>query len=207
MQSPAMPLPKRWPKQVKLAILHVISLAHWALIQSRSWAADSPLQRVRLAGQLDQARNEIALLREELRIKDVRMARIPPHQRPFYPPAERMAILELRAARGWNLEQTARACQVEPATISTWMKRIDEEGEKALIKLPAPVNKFPAFVAHIVTRLKILCPTLGKKRIAQLLARAGLHLSATSVARFIKKPVPPVPPLTTKSATITHEPS
>jgi hypothetical protein len=31
--------------------------------------------------------------------KDARMARINPHRRPYYPPTERMAILELRAAR------------------------------------------------------------------------------------------------------------
>lgn len=105
MNPAAIPLPDHWPKQVKSAILHAISLAHWSLIHSRAWAADSPLQRVRLAGLLDQARNEVALLKDELRIKDARMARIPPHHRPFYPPTERMAILELRAARGWNLDQ------------------------------------------------------------------------------------------------------
>jgi hypothetical protein len=34
------------------------------------------------------------------------MAQIPAHRRPHYPPTERMAILELRAARGWNQVQT-----------------------------------------------------------------------------------------------------
>jgi hypothetical protein len=38
------------------------------------------------------------------------------------------------------------------------------------------VNKFPNFVRHIVQRLKVLCPSLGKVKIAQMLARAGLHL-------------------------------
>ncbi len=205
-------LPGTWPKQVKSAILHVISLAHWALIYSRSWTADSPLQRVRLKCKLDQAENENLLLREELRIKDARMAKFPSHQRPFYLPTDRLAILELRAARGWNLDQTARAFLVEPATISTWMKRIDEEGEQALVKLPAPINKFPAFVVHVVQRLKVLCPAMGKKRIAQMLARASLSISATSVARFLKQiPLPPPPsirqrPDFAKGSTINHEP-
>jgi hypothetical protein len=47
---------------------------------------------------VDRARQEIALLREELRIKDARMASIPPRRRPHYPPKERLAILELKAA-------------------------------------------------------------------------------------------------------------
>ena len=65
--------------------------------------------RVRLKAENDRLRQEIALLREEIRIKDLRIVRIPPHRRPFYPPTERMAILELKAARAWSLEQTARA--------------------------------------------------------------------------------------------------
>ncbi len=45
---------------------------------------------------------EIALLREELRIIGARMARVSPQRRPQYTPVERMAILELRAMRGWS---------------------------------------------------------------------------------------------------------
>jgi hypothetical protein len=36
-------------------------------------------------------------------------------------------------------------------------------------------------------RLKTLCPTLGKVKIAQILARAGLHLGATTVGRILKE--------------------
>jgi len=46
-----------------------------------------------------QLRQEVALLREKMRIKDARMLRIPAQRRPHYPPIERLAILELRAAR------------------------------------------------------------------------------------------------------------
>ncbi len=44
---------------------------------------------------------------------------------------------------------------------------------------PPPVNKFPEFVSHAVRRLKTLCPSMGKVKIAQILARAGLHLGMT----------------------------
>jgi len=196
MKYSDIPLPKAWPKNVKVAMINIISLAHAAITFSRSWCADSPLKRVQLAGELNQAKQEIALVREEKRIKDGRTARIPPHHRPFYPPTERMAILALKAARGWNLEQTARAFLVEPDTISCWMKRLDEDGEQALVTLPTPVNKYPDFVALAVQQLKILCPVMGKKRIAQILVRLGLQLSASSAGRFMKQkhqPQNPVP--------------
>lgn len=74
------------------------------------------------------------------------MARIPSPQRPHYPPTERLAILELKAARGWSLEQTAKAFLVTAATIAAWMNRLDEDGPDALVQVRTPVNKFPQFV-------------------------------------------------------------
>jgi hypothetical protein len=53
------------------------------------------------------------------------------------------------------------------------MKRIDE-GE-SLVETPVPVNKYPDFVRYIVQRLRVLCPTMGKRKIAEVLARAGMH--------------------------------
>jgi transposase InsO family protein len=168
-------------------MLHAISLAQFALAYTRGWAANCPNARVRLRARLDRAHQEIALLREQMRINNVRMELISPNQRPHYPPTERMAILELKAIRGWSLEQTAKAFLVTPATIASWMKRLDKEGSDALVQLPVPVNKFPAFVSHVVQRLKTLCPTMGKVKIAQTLARAGLHLGATTVGRILKE--------------------
>ena len=63
---------------------------------------------------------------------------------------------------------------------------------------PQPVNKFPEAVSYLVQRLKVLCPALGKRKIAAKLARAGLHLSPSSVARMLVKPpaARPAPPET-----------
>jgi hypothetical protein len=52
-----------------------------------------------------------------LTFKDARMGGIVAHHRPFYRATERLAILELKAARGWSLEQTAKAFFVCPKTI------------------------------------------------------------------------------------------
>jgi transposase InsO family protein len=143
------------------------------------------MQRVRLAGELERARNEIALLRETLRIKDARMRRIDPQRRPQYRPTDRMAILELRAAQGWTVARTAETFLVDRGTVSMWMKRLDEKGGRALVNTSEPVNRFPEFVAYVVRRLKALCPTMGRRRIAQVLARAGLHLAASTVRRLL----------------------
>jgi hypothetical protein len=181
-----MPLPAGWAKNVKPAVLHVISLANFAIMATRGWAANALNPHARQAAAMDHLSNEVALLREELRIMDTRIAKIDPRHRPFYPPTERMAILELKAARGWSLAQTARVFLVEPDTITAWMKRVDQDSSSALVQLREPVNRFPDFVRYIVCRLKALCPSLGKVKIAQVLARAGLHLCATTVGRMLK---------------------
>ncbi len=117
-QYPAgIPLPRGWPRHVKSAVLHAIALGQYAMAFTRSWAVNSRIARVQLKAENDQLRQEVALLTEEIRIKDARMKRVDPQKRPRYVPAERMAILELRAARGWSAQQTAEALLVTAATI------------------------------------------------------------------------------------------
>ena len=62
-------------------------------------------------------------------------------------------MLELRAARGWSLQQTADTFLVTAATIASWMKRVDEEGPDALVQLREPVNKFPEFGDNYISPL------------------------------------------------------
>jgi transposase InsO family protein len=89
------------------------------------------------------------------------------------------------------MAQTARVFQVTQATIASWCQRLDEQGPTALLRTPVPVNKFPDFVAHLVQRLQVLCPRLGKVKIAQVLARAGLHLGVSTVGRMRRqRPTP-----------------
>jgi transposase InsO family protein len=47
-----------------------------------------------------------------------------------------------------------------------------------------PVNRYSDFVAYLVQRLRVLCPTMGRRRIADVLARAGLHLGPSTVRRM-----------------------
>ncbi len=157
LSSISVPLPGEWPRNARLALLHVVSLAHLALTRTRSWCADSRIARVRLTAEADHLRQEVALLREEIRIKDTRLALIPAAERPRYPPELRMAILALRSARRWSARRAARAFLLTGPTIISWMKRLDEEGPDALVRLPEPVNRFPDFVAVVVQQLRAVC--------------------------------------------------
>jgi len=100
-------LPSSWSRRTRSTILHAVSLARIALLA----ATDRVATAVRVE-------HELAFLREELRIKDARMERVPPRHRPHYPAVERLAILELRAARGWSAAQTAERFFVTEATIA-----------------------------------------------------------------------------------------
>ena len=193
---PVVPLPRGWPRTVKAGVIQAMGLAHLTITYVRGWCANSLLERVRLAGENERLATEVARLHEELRIKDARLAAIPARNRPHYPAPERLAILLLRAARGWSQAQTAACFLLADGTIANWMGRLDEDGPKALVQLPIPVNRFPDFVRHIVTSLRTTCPMLGVQRIADLLARAGLHLGRTTIRRFVRRPGPlpaPVP--------------
>ena len=97
-----------------------------------------------------------------------------------------MKILELRAVCGWSKAQTSRQFLVSKKTIADWCKRLDDPKD-SLLHLGEPVNKFPDFVRHVVRRIKTLNPTFGKKRIADLLCRAGLHLAISTVGRIINE--------------------
>ena len=191
---PTIRVPKSWPACVQSAMLHVVSLAQYAIVHTRSWAADSPNARVRLNVENDQLQQDNALLREEMRIKDVRMACIPPHRRPYYPQTERMDILEVRAARCWSLQQTADAFFVTAATVASWMNRLDEAEPDGLVRLRTPVNKFPEFVRYAVQRLKTLCPTMGKKKLAQVLVLVVAFRIAAMLAILLVAGVGPRPP-------------
>jgi hypothetical protein len=78
---------------------------------------------------------KVAALREELQINGARMQRIDPHRRPKYTPVERMAILELRAMRGWSKVETARHFFVSDDTVRAWLIAVVERFHRTLKEL------------------------------------------------------------------------
>jgi transposase-like protein len=181
-------LPEHWTRHVKSGILQAISLASVAVTAAQGRVA----RHHALRSQLDQANNEIAMLREELAIKDGRWSRSRTRRRPHYSPIQRLRILQLRAARGWTMEKTARVFLIDLHTLQLWIARVDEHGERELIQTRRPVNRYPDFVRHLVRQLKRLFPAMGSERMAQILARIGLYLAATTIRRMAREPYGPL---------------
>jgi transposase InsO family protein len=154
--------------------------------------------KARLLAEVLALKAELARLREEVALKDARMACLPPKRRPHYSPEARLRILALKASQSWSLAATARRFQVSRTTIASWVSA-SAEAESSLLKQRRAVNSLPDFVASVVQQLKVTVPMLGRRKIAQYLARAGLALSASTVARRLKQPPVVPPPRTAES--------
>ncbi len=177
-------LPKDWHSYVRCAVLNVIGIVRVAMLAGREALIRNGDAK---DARIHQLESEVAMLREELRINGARMQRVPSQRRPQYTGVERMAILQLRAMRGWNKAETARHFFVSDDTIRAWLRRVDDD---SLVQTQTPVNRFPDFVRYAVQQIKLFCPTLGKVKIADMLARAGIHIGKTTVGRILKeKPV------------------
>lgn len=187
----SLPLPRDWSATVRNAVLNIICIVRIAMLAGR----EALVQKGDvLYARVHQLESELAMTREELRLVGARMQRLPPQRRPQYTKVERMAILELRALRGWSKAETARRFFVTDDTIRAWLGRADDD---LLVQTTTPVNRFPEFVRYAVQKIKLFCPTLGKVKIANMLARAGIHLGKTTVQRILKeKPAPPPEPPT-----------
>jgi hypothetical protein len=98
--QPRIPLPRGWRRLTKSAIVQPLALSHYAFTIMLARANNDRSRSTRRRAKIDRLNQELALLQEEMRIKDARMERVPPHRRPHYASLERMAIMELRAARG-----------------------------------------------------------------------------------------------------------
>ena len=116
-KAPRIPLPEDWPGYVKAGIIHVISLAQVALTAARARARKRGVV-ARLRAKVEELAEEISRLREELELKDLRMARVKPRRRSHYRGVERLRILALEAARGWSKVQAAERFLLRSATIA-----------------------------------------------------------------------------------------
>ena len=98
-------LPRNWHSYVRSAVLNVVGIVRVAMLAGREALITNGDTK---DARIHQLESEVAMLREELRINGARMQRVAPHRRPQYTGVERMAILQLRAMRGWNKAETAR---------------------------------------------------------------------------------------------------
>jgi hypothetical protein len=105
------PLPKHWLRCVRSAVLHAVSMANVAFTATQTRAENHFDPRTRLEATNDRLQRRVALLLEDLRIKDARMERLPAQRRLHGSPGD--THLE-PAARKWGLGNgelfPARAC-------------------------------------------------------------------------------------------------
>ena len=190
---PSIPFPSGWKRVLNSAVLAAAALHRVALITVRAGFEEGPDPRAALLAEVDRLRERLSVREEELRILSARLALVAPRSRPHYPPKERFAILLLKAKTGWSTTETARRFLVTAATIAGWTKRVDERGEGALVEPRTPVNRHPDRVALIVQETYAAAPGGGRRKIADLLARAGLVLAASTVERLAKRQLPRSP--------------
>jgi len=69
------------------------------------------------------------------------------------------------------------------ATLNSWLDRVDEQGEHALIQIPEPMNRFPTLFWSPGSVVEYHVPDDGKGQDCA----AGLHLSEATVGRMSKK--------------------
>lgn len=189
---PKISLPKGWPEFARVAILHVIALARLAIMHARCWPDGSENDTLRLRSEYDRLQCEVVMLRMELEIKDARIAAIDPHRRPNYSPRQRLQILRLRAARGWNKSQLARRFHVTVQTILNWMRALDDGDPLVGDYEEVKPTRYPDYIRMIIQQIKAFFPILGRGKIADMLGRASLHISQSTVGRIIKEePIDP----------------
>ena len=141
---------------------------------------------------IHQLESEVAMLREELRINSARMRRVRPTGD--------------RSTPAWN---AWRSCNCGPCAVGTNRKRVvtswspttrSETGcaESTMTHSCRPQHRSIGFRMSCVTpreQIKLFCPTLGKLKIAEKLARAGMHIGKSPVERILKeRPVEPPHP-------------
>jgi len=136
-----------------------------------------------MKAELAQAYQEIALLKEEMSIKDERFQRIPPHRRPHYSPIQRLRILKLKAARKWSLAQTANAFNLTELTQISWNRRLDEEVQLCLSFLSNLTPDRLDFIHRIVNELSI-CLKISRLNAQNL---AGLVYGLPKCSKFANR--------------------
>jgi transposase-like protein len=154
----SLPLPKDWRSFVRNSVLNVIGIVRIAMLNGCEALINN---RDVKEARIHRLESELAMTREELRINVARMKRIDPHRRPQYTTVERMAILELRAIRGWNKAETARRFFVSDDTIRAWLRRADDD---SLVQTRTPVNRFPDFVRYAARADQAVLSDVGQSK-------------------------------------------
>jgi putative transposase len=139
---------------------------------------------------------ELEKQRAVTEIMRARLKRFPARQRKHYTPEERFEIVVLMRTHGLSRSETARIFLVDPQTISRWEREALTEPETeaigTLVRAKPPLRGYDDIVKRLVQMLDAL-DIGGSKKIAQMLARAGIKIGRETVRRYRRAPRPPEP--------------
>ncbi|MGE0455589.1 MAG: DDE-type integrase/transposase/recombinase [Vicinamibacteria bacterium] len=181
--------PARADEQVALRATldatHLLGLAAGAHLRELR-ASDDPLMLAK--ARCDEATLKARIAWQIVEILASRVGKIPERQRPYYSPAQRFAILEIRSLLGWSREQAAGVFLVCPNTVSNWEQAADPETRTVGVTVAPvpPIRRFQDSVRRLV-QLMARARIGGEDMIAAVLARAGWRLSARSVRRMARE--------------------
>jgi hypothetical protein len=155
-------------------------------------AQEDPLRN--LQARLEEAELKAQLAWEALDVVRARLAKIPERHRPYYSPAQRFRIVEIKRLLGWTREETATTFLVCQNTISNWEAAIDPEAGTvgSTVKPVPPVVRFSDAVRSLAQTMRRL--GFGSDDlIARTLVRAGWKISCRSIGRIAREKLQPAP--------------
>jgi transposase-like protein len=155
----------------------------YRLARARLASTGSPI--LHLLVQRDQEATEVNLLRREVEVLPGQRASLPPHRRPDYRPAQRLAILQLRQLRGRSIKKTAEHFVLHRNTIRAWIRAAEGKGRPGLLNGAVVWNRIDDAVRWTVHELRRLCPEpeFGTRAIARQVLRQ-LPPAVTSTPRL-----------------------
>jgi len=195
--EPMRRLSPSWPKgairMCKNTILACESLYRLAVgnVRRDFERGGEPVAKVTI--ELERERERYKLEKDINDIMRDRFQRTAPHHRAHYSPDARFKIIQLQNAQGWSDIDTAERFVVSADTIGNWRRTNDDD----LVSPRVPVNKHSDRVAYLLHVIHSQAPAAGARKLAAMLAQAGVVLAPSTVRRVLKrtpKKPPPKPP-------------
>ena len=119
MKASDIPTPEQWSPFTRKALILIADMGRWAAIKLHDDCEGFDVSReAKIASKFTRLENDLALCEQVKDLIATRMMRVPAKNRPHYTPAERLQILTIKAARGWNNKQTADAFGLAEETIA-----------------------------------------------------------------------------------------
>jgi transposase InsO family protein len=183
---------ERLALRAALSASHLLGLATGTHLRKLR-AQNDPLAE--LQARLEEAELRARLAGETAELLGARFSKVPERHRPYFTPAQRFRILEMRSLLAWTAQEAARTFLVCPNTILNWEKAADpaKHSVGSTVK-PTPPLRRAADVVRSTIQAMTRVGLGGQDLMARTLARAGWKVSARSVGRYRKEKLLPVPP-------------